>query len=55
MDFNLTREQELLQKTVREFSEAKLASKALEFDSKGDFPADFNKETCKLCLLGLIC
>jgi len=54
MDFNFTREQGLLQKTIREFAEAKLASKAVEFDNQGDFPADFIKETGKLGIFGLI-
>ena len=54
MDLNLTREQELLKKSAREFAEAKLAPKALEFDEKGDFPFELIKETGQLGLLGLI-
>jgi len=37
MDFSLTREQEILRDTVREFAQRELAPKALALDEKGEF------------------
>jgi butyryl-CoA dehydrogenase len=54
MDLNLTREQELLKKTVREFSETKIAPKALEYDEKGDLPHQVISEIGKIGLIGLV-
>jgi butyryl-CoA dehydrogenase len=54
MDLSFTREQELLKKTVREFSETKVAPKALEFDEKGDLPHNIISEIGKIGLIGLV-
>jgi len=54
MDFNLTREQEMLRNMVREFAEKDLAPKALELDNKGEFPADVIKKMCELGLGGTL-
>jgi len=54
MDFNLTREQEMLRDTVREFAQRELAPKALAFDEKGEFLHDIIKKTAELGLVGII-
>ena len=40
MDFNLTREHEILRDTVREFTQRELAPNALALDEKGEFIHD---------------
>ena len=40
MDFNLTEEQELLKKTVRDFAEAELRPHSREWDEKQEFPRE---------------
>jgi len=37
MDFSLTREQEILRDTVREFAQRELTPNALALDEKGEF------------------
>ena len=54
MDFSLTREQELLRDTVREFAQRELAPKALTLDEKGEFIHDIIKKTAELGLVGII-
>lgn len=54
MDFNLTREQEILRDTVREFAQRELAPKALALDEKGEFTRDIIKKTAELGLVGII-
>ena len=54
MDFSLSREQEMLRDTVREFAQRELAPKALEFDEKGEFLHDIIKKTAELGLVGII-
>jgi alkylation response protein AidB-like acyl-CoA dehydrogenase len=54
MDFNLTREQEMLRETVREFTQRELAPKALALDEKGEFILDIVKKTAELGLVGII-
>jgi len=54
MDFNLTREQEMLRDTVREFAQRELAPKALALDEKGEFIHDIIKKTAELGLVGII-
>ena len=51
--FELTREQEMLVKMVREFSEKEIAPLAEELDRTGEFPAETTKKMGKLGLLGL--
>lgn len=53
MDFNLTEEQELFRKTVREFCDKKLIPRAREIDDKEEIPDDIIKEMAKLGLLGV--
>lgn len=54
MDFSLTREQEILRDTVREFAQRELAPNALALDEKGEFIRDIVKKTAELGLLGII-
>lgn len=54
MDFNLTREQEMLRDTVREFAQRELAPKALELDEKGEFVHDIIQKTADLGMVGII-
>ena len=54
MDFSLTREQEILRDTVREFAQRELAPKALALDEKGEFIRDIIKKTAELGLVGII-
>ena len=54
MDFKLTKEQELLRKTVREFAENEIKPIAAEFDESQEFPWDTVKKMGRLGLLGLI-
>jgi butyryl-CoA dehydrogenase len=53
MDFGLTREQEMLRDTVREFAQRELAPKALALDDKGEFPHDIVKKVADLGLVGI--
>ena len=54
MDCNLTREQEILRDTVREFAQRELAPNALALDEKGEFILDIIKKAADLGLLGII-
>jgi len=54
MDFALTREQEMLRDTVREFAQRELASKALALDARGEFIRDIVKKAADLGLVGII-
>ncbi len=54
MDFSLTREQEILRDTVREFAQRELAPNALALDEKGEFIHDIVKKTAELGLVGII-
>jgi butyryl-CoA dehydrogenase len=54
MDFNLTRQQEMLRDTVHEFAETELAPRALELDERGEFPFDIVRRTAEMGLLGII-
>jgi len=54
MDFSLTREQEILRDTVREFAQRELAPNALALDEKGEFIRDIVKKTAELGLVGII-
>jgi len=54
MNFSLTKEQELLRKTVREFAENEIKPIATEYDERQEFPWDTVKKMGKLGLLGLI-
>lgn len=54
MDFGLTREQEMLRNTVREFAERDVAPNVLTLDEKGEFPLHLVKTTAQLGLVGII-
>ncbi len=54
MDFNLTREHEMLRDMVREFAQRELAPKARALDEKGEFIKDLIKKTADMGLLGII-
>ncbi len=54
MDFSLTREQEILRDTVREFAQRELVPNALALDEKGEFIRDIVKKTAELGLVGII-
>lgn len=54
MDFNLTREQEMLRKAVREFAEHKVAPKISEMEEKAAFPYDLVKAMGQMGLVGVV-
>jgi alkylation response protein AidB-like acyl-CoA dehydrogenase len=54
MDFNLTRPQEMLRDTVRQFADSELAPRALELDEKGEFPFDIIKTAGEMGLIGVM-
>ena len=53
MDLDLTEEQQLLQKSVREFAEAEVKPHAKEIDETGHFPLDTFKKAAELGLTGV--
>ena len=53
MNFELTEEQQLLQKSVREFAEAEVKPLAREIDETGRFPLDTFKKAAELGLTGV--
>ncbi len=53
MNFELSDEQELIRKTVREFAETKVAPVAEELDREARFPYELVAELAKLGLMGL--
>lgn len=53
MHFDLTREQELIRRTVREFAEKEIAPRARHVDETGEFPAETFEKMGKLGLMGL--
>ena len=53
MDFNLTDEQKLFQKTVREFCEKEIKPIASKIDKEEYFPWDMYKKMGKLGLMGM--
>jgi len=54
MDFNLTRQHEMLRDTVHQFADSELAPRALELDAKGDFPFDIVKKCAEMGLIGIM-
>ena len=54
MDFNLSRQQEMLRDTVHEFAEGELAPRAIELDERGEFPFDIVKRCAEMGLVGII-
>ena len=53
MNFDLTDEQELIRRTVREFAESRVAPVAEELDRESRFPYDLVAELAELGLMGL--
>jgi len=53
VDLDLTEEQQLLQKSVREFAEAEVKPHAKEIDETGHFPLDTFKKAAELGLTGV--
>ena len=53
MDFDLTEEQRLLQKTVRDFAESELGPHSREWDEKQEFPRDVFAQLGELGLMGV--
>jgi alkylation response protein AidB-like acyl-CoA dehydrogenase len=53
MNYELTEEQELLRRTVRDFSESKVAPVAEELDREERFPYELVKEMAELGLMGI--
>ena len=53
MNFELSDEQELIRRTVRDFAETKVAPVAEELDREARFPYDLVKELGELGLMGL--
>lgn len=53
MNFQLTGQQEAIQKKVRAFAESKVAPRAMQMDADSGFPLDLMLEMGKLGLLGL--
>jgi butyryl-CoA dehydrogenase len=54
MDFQLTKEQRLVQQTVRDFAEKEVAPLAKEIDQEGRFPRETVPKLAKLGLLGMM-
>ncbi|MFB1080641.1 acyl-CoA dehydrogenase family protein [Jeotgalibacillus sp. JSM ZJ347] len=53
MNFDLTQEQKMIQRTIREFSQDKVAPGALDRDRHKEFPLDIFKELSSLGMMGL--
>jgi alkylation response protein AidB-like acyl-CoA dehydrogenase len=53
MNYELTEEQELLRRTVRDFSESRVAPVAEELDREERFPYDLMQELAELGLMGI--
>ena len=53
MDFDLTEEQQLFQKTVRDFTEREINPRARQMDREGKLPDDLIKKMAELKLLGM--
>jgi len=53
LDFNLSEEQRLLKKTVREFAEGELAPHSREWDEKQTFPREVFAKLAELGLMGV--
>ncbi|MBU5466664.1 acyl-CoA dehydrogenase family protein [Virgibacillus sp. MSJ-26] len=53
MDFNLTKEQTMIRKMVRDFAEEVIKPRAIEIDKQAKFPKDIFDEMGKLGLMGI--
>ncbi|WP_163972163.1 acyl-CoA dehydrogenase family protein [Oceanobacillus halotolerans] len=53
MDFELTKEQQMIQQMVKDFAEGIIKPRAIEIDKEAKFPIDIFKEMGELGLLGI--
>ncbi|HWO77671.1 MAG TPA: acyl-CoA dehydrogenase family protein [Bacillus sp. (in: firmicutes)] len=53
MNFELTKEQQMIQKMIREFADEEVAPGALQRDNKKEFPLSIMKKLAELGLMGL--
>ncbi|MDM8524970.1 acyl-CoA dehydrogenase family protein [Desulfococcaceae bacterium HSG8] len=53
MDFDLTKEQQMIRKEVRRFAESEIAPVALELDEKEEFSAELTKKMGEIGLFGM--
>ncbi len=53
MDFNLTKEQKMIQKEVRNFAKSEIAPRAEEMERTGEYPYDIIKQMADLGLMGI--
>lgn len=53
MNFELTKEQSMIKKMVRDFAENVIRPRAIEIDTKAEFPEDIFKQIGELGLLGI--
>ncbi len=53
LDFELSKEQKMVQKTMREYSQAELAPFVKSFDKEGRIPMDVIQELADIGLLGV--
>ncbi|SDJ70000.1 acyl-CoA dehydrogenase family protein [Sediminibacillus albus] len=53
MDFELTEEQRMTQKMVRDFAQAVIAPRAVEIDASAEFPEDIFKQLGELGMMGI--
>lgn len=53
MNFELTKEQSMIRKMVRDFAETVIQPRAIEIDTKAEFPEDIFKQMGELGLLGI--
>ena len=53
MDLELTEEQKLLQRTVREFADGEVQPRAHEIDESGEFPRENFRKAAELGLTGI--
>jgi len=54
LDFQLTEEQELTRRTVREFAEKEIAPRSRQLDASQSFPADIMKRLGDMGMLGIL-
>ncbi len=53
MDFDLTKEQKMIQKEVRHFAKTKIAPRSEELEETGEYPYDLLEEMAELGLMGI--
>ncbi|MDQ0287717.1 alkylation response protein AidB-like acyl-CoA dehydrogenase [Desulfofundulus luciae] len=53
MDFDLTRDQQLIREVVRDFAQKEILPRAKEIDRSGQFPLDIIKKLAQMDLMGL--